>query len=227
MLYLLISAAIVGLILVPQWWVKRVFDLHRQPSEDFPGEGAELARHLLSLLELQAITVQSTPLGDHYDPKGQSLNLNPVHFRGKSLTAVVIVAHEIGHVIQQKENNPWFHLRYRLAEITIKLEKAGSVAMLLTPFVTLLFRMPAPGILLFALGFSSMFCSILVHLITLPVEFDASFNKALPILLKGEYIKKEEEGAARRILKAAAFTYVASAMSNLLNVGRWIAMLRR
>ena len=70
MLYLLISAAIVGLILVPQWWAKRIFDLYRQPSEDFPGEGAELARHLLSLLELQAVTVQSTPLGDHYDPKG-------------------------------------------------------------------------------------------------------------------------------------------------------------
>jgi Zn-dependent membrane protease YugP len=67
----------------------------------------------------------------------------------------------------------------------------------------------------------------LVHLVTLPVELDASFGKALPILKAGHYIQPDDEIAVRRVLRAAAFTYVASSLASLLNLARWLAFLRR
>ena len=67
----------------------------------------------------------------------------------------------------------------------------------------------------------------LVHLVTLPVELDASFGKALPVLAKGGYLHDGDLPHARRILKAAALTYVAGSLASLLNLGRWIAVLRR
>ena len=75
-------------------------------------------------------------------------------------------------------------------------------------------------------AFLIMGFAILVHLVTLPVEIDASFNKALPLLSNG-YLSKQQIPAARSILRAAAWTYVAASLSSLLNFWRWIALLRR
>ena len=72
-----------------------------------------------------------------------------------------------------------------------------------------------------------MASATLVHLVTLPVEIDASFGKALPILRSGQYILPEDEVAVRRVLRAAAFTYVAGSLASLLNLARWLAFLRR
>jgi Zn-dependent membrane protease YugP len=66
-----------------------------------------------------------------------------------------------------------------------------------------------------------------VHLVTLPVEIDASFGKALPVLTEGNYIQPQDEAAVRRILRAAALTYVAGSLASLLNLARWLAFLRR
>jgi Zn-dependent membrane protease YugP len=67
---------------------------------------------------------------------------------------------------------------------------------------------------------------VVIHLVTLPVEFDASFNRALPILDRDGYLPKQDLPAARRILKACALTYVAAALVNLLNLWRWIRVFR-
>jgi Zn-dependent membrane protease YugP len=83
------------------------------------------------------------------------------------------------------------------------------------------------GVLMFLAGIASMGVATIVHFVTLPVEYDASFNKALPILIKGNYIDEKDRPAARRILKAAALTYVAASLASLLNLWRWIAILRR
>ena len=94
------------------------------------------------------------------------------------------------------------------------------------PAVTSVTRAPALGGFLFLLGISSMFMATIVHLITLPVETDASFNKALPILEAG-YVDAEDMPKVRQILRAAALTYLAGSLSSLLNLWRWIAILRR
>ena len=98
--------------------------------------------------------------------------------------------------------------------------------MLLIPVAALVTRSPAAGLLVFLIGFGSLFLTTLVHLVTLPVELDASFNKALPILAEG-YLEKRELPAARRILRAAALTYLAGSLASLLNLGRWLVLLRR
>jgi len=74
---------------------------------------------------------------------------------------------------------------------------------------------------------ATMGISTLVHLLTLPVELDASFRRALPVLQQGNYLSPEDERGARRILTAAALTYVAASLASLLNLWRWIAFLRR
>jgi Zn-dependent membrane protease YugP len=80
---------------------------------------------------------------------------------------------------------------------------------------------------MFAGGFATLCIPICIHFLTLPTEFDASFNRALPLLSSGEYIPKEDVPIARKILMACALTYVANALMGLLNVWRWLKVLRR
>ena len=94
------------------------------------------------------------------------------------------------------------------------------------PFVTALTRVPATGALMLAGGLAVLMIPVAVHFVTLPVEFDASFRRALPILALG-YVPRDELPAARRILTACALTYVAASLAALLNFWRWIYFLRR
>ena len=95
---LLIMAGIV--IFGPQLWTRRVFAQYRVPRPDYPGTGGELARHLLDRLDMKHIKVETTEKGDHYDPETKAVRLTPDNFSGKSLTAVTVAAHEVGHAIQ-------------------------------------------------------------------------------------------------------------------------------
>ena len=80
---------------------------------------------------------------------------------------------------------------------------------------------------MFASGILILFLPVIFHLVTLPVEWDASFNRALPLLIEGRYLPESAEPIVRRILTAAALTYVSASLSSLLNFYRWIAFLRR
>jgi hypothetical protein len=77
------------------------------------------------------------------------------------------------------------------------------------------------------LGVATMLVSVAVYAAILPEEWDASFNKALPILIEGEYVDEHQLKAVRQILKACALTYVAAALADILSLWRWIAILRR
>ena len=95
------------------------------------------------------------------------------------------------------------------------------------PFISLLTRLPAIGVFTFACGLAILLLPVLVHLVTLPVEWDASFKRALPVLIAGEYIPESAIPIAKRILTAAALTYLAASLASLLNFYRWVAFLRR
>ena len=112
-------------------------------------------------------------------------------------------------------------------QIAQKVEKIGSLVVLATPLLTLLSRAPGVGLMTLLSGICILGGPILVHLITLPVEIDASFDKALPILKDGQYVEEQDQKSIRRILTACSFTYVASSLASLLNLWRWIAVLRR
>ena len=99
--------------------------------------------------------------------------------------------------------------------------------MMAVPVLAGVTRAPSVGVLMLVGGFATLCIPVLVHLLTLPTEFDASFKRALPLLTSGDYIPQEDIPAARKILMACALTYVASSLIGLLNVWRWIRVLRR
>ena len=223
LLILLFAALFIG----PQLWVKRVFAQHRIPRNDYPGTGGELARHLLDRFNLQDVKVETTELGDHYDPLTKIVRLTSDNFHEKSLTAVTVAAHEVGHALQDQAHYQPLVERTRLAHVAQKAEKYGSFVMLGIPLVAGLTRSPAAGLLVVLAGLTIMGISTLIHVLTLPVEWDASFKRALPILEKGGYLPTRDVLNARQILKAAALTYVAGSLASLLNLWRWIALIRR
>lgn len=224
--YLIALLLIIAIVFGPQWWASYTFRRYSTQRDDIPGSGGELALHLLKRFAIDA-QVEQTEKGDHYDPTVQRVRLSPGNMNGRSLTAVAVAAHEVGHAIQHHNSEPLLATRTRLITLAHWGEKVGAALMFAIPIVTLITRVPHSGLLLFLLGFCSMGLATLVHLITLPVEWDASFNKALPILREGRYIDAKDERAVRRILKAAALTYVAASLASLLNLARWLSFLRR
>lgn len=224
---LILILLIAVIIFLPQWWAKSTFEKYSTPQDHIQGTGAELAIHLLKRFEMPEVNVEETDEGnDHYDPESKTVRLSPKNYNDKSLTAVAVATHEVGHAIQHHNKESKLELRSRLIKVSMKLEKVGSIIMMVMPIVILLTRNPAAGFIFFTTGFLTIAGSTVIHLVTLPVELDASFGKALPILKEG-YIREDEQQAVDKILKAAAFTYVAASLMSILNVWRWFALLRR
>jgi len=128
--------------------------------------------------------------------------------------------------MQDATNYKPLRARTRLAKTAIVIERVGSIAMIAAPIFAALIRHPAGALIPMAAGFLILSMSIVVHLTTLPVEYDASFGRALPVLKAGRYIPDKDFPAARSILRAAAFTYVAAALMSLINIARWLRVLR-
>lgn len=224
---ILLLLIVLAILLGPQLWTRRVFAQYRGHREDYPGTGGDLARHLLDRFNLPHVKVETTEVGDHYDPMAKVVRLTPDNFGGKSLTAATVAAHEVGHALQDQAGYKPLQERTRLIRVAQGAEKMGSVVMIGIPIVAALTRSPAGGLLVFLAGLATMSIGALVHLITLPVEWDASFRRALPVLEQGHYITRDDLQGARRILTAAALTYVAASLGGLLNIWRWITLLRR
>jgi len=228
MVRLALLLIIVGIVIFgPQLWTRRVFAHYSVPRPDYPGTGGELARHLLDQFDMKHIKVETTEMGDHYDVETKAIRLTPDKFKGKSLTAVTVAAHEVGHAIQDNTGYQPLAERTRLVRVAHRAEKIGVVVMMGIPIATALARTPLAGVLVLLAGMATMGISTLVHLVTLPVEWDASFRRALPVLQQGNYLSPEDEQGARRILTAAALTYLAASLASLLNLWRWIVFLRR
>ena len=228
MVRLILLLILVGLVIFgPQLWTRRVFAKHSTPRPDYPGTGGELARHLLNRFDLQHIKVEPTEKGDHYDPLSKAVRLTPAIFEGKSLTAITVAAHEVGHAIQDHLGYQPLAERTKLVKVAQGAEKVGAVLMMGIPIAGAVARTPVASVVVMLAGMATMGISTLVHLVTLPVEWDASFRRALPVLRQGQYLAPDDERGARSILTAAALTYVAASLASLLNLWRWIAFLRR
>lgn len=227
MIYAVFILLLLIVVYAPQFWVQAVLARHnRKPESNFPGTGGELARHILDRFELGDIKVEITDQGDHYDPDLRAVRLTRDKFEGKTLTAITVSAHECGHAIQHAAAEPLFQMRTRLAYSAVWAQRVGSFLLFAAPFMVLLTRAPPVALLNITGAFLIMGFAIAMHLLTLPVEIDASFKKALPILESG-YLTPKQMPAARSILRAAAWTYVASSLATLLNFWRWLAVLRR
>jgi len=226
MIYAIGGLAFLALIFLPQLWVRGAIARHAVPRDDFPGTGGELARHLLDEAGLQSVGVEMTTGGDHYDPGDKTVRLSDANHNGRSLSAVAIAAHEVGHAMQDAQGYRPLKIRTRFAGSVRKIEKFGGMIMLATPVIAAITRAPSIIALELAIGLLVLMSSVAFHLITLPVEMDASFGRALPILKAGKYLEDKDLPAASHVLKAAAFTYVSAALVSLLDIARWLRLLR-
>lgn len=224
MLWVVLIIVLLGLMVIPQWWTQRILKKYSTHRDDYPGTGGELVEHLIKEHDLD-ITLEETEQGDHYDPKAKCVRLNKNNIHAKSLTAVATAAHEVGHAIQHKERMPLLLMRGPLAIFAFYVEKIAQLALVSTP--VFLSFVPGMARLSLLIAICGILASTIVHIITLPVEFNASFSKALPILKDGRYLNKQDYQAARKILLACALTYVSAALGSLLNIWRWLRFIRR
>jgi len=215
MLYAVLTIMLVGLVYFPSLWVRYIMRRNSRQFESMPGTGGELAQHLVERFDLAPVKVEAAAEGtDHYDPAAQCIRLSESNFSGRSITAVAVAAHEVGHAIQFQRKEAISELRNRYIPMASLLKKIGVFLMLLIPVAG------GVSVLLQLLG-------ALAYLIVLPEEWDASFNKALPILQEGDYVPEQHIPAVRSVLKAAALTYFAGALAEVVNIGRWLMVLRR
>jgi Zn-dependent membrane protease YugP len=229
MIWALLFIVLIGCVTLPGLWVRRVMQKYSEPAERYreKGNGGELARHLLDRFDLGAVKVEETQAGDHYDPVAKAVRLTPQNYSGHSLTAITVAAHEVGHAIQDARGEALFQTRQTLAKTAFMAERFAGILLIAAPVVFMLTKAPQAGLATILIGVCSMALGTVVHLVTLPVEFDASYRKALPMLKEHNYLLDGDLQHAEKILKAAALTYVAGSLASLLNLGRWIAILRR
>lgn len=227
MFYLILLLLLATIMVGPQIWVKHILKKHEKTREDLKGTGGEFALHLIKRFELEKVSLEDTEQGDHYDPIDRAVRLSPQYLSGQSLAAVAVAAHEVGHAIQHQQKHSLLLWRLRLEPMVSLVEKAGAAMAMMAPVATAIIKSPQVGFIMLVIAIISMAARLAMHLITLPVELDASFGKALPILSEGDYLEEKDLKSVKRILTACAMTYVAQSLMGLLNIWRWLRLLRR
>ena len=222
---IVIVAVVIAAVLAPQFWVAHVLKRHKRERRDLPGTGGELAHHLLQRFGIDGVGVERVEKGDHYDPSARMVRLSADIHDGRSLSAVAVAAHEVGRAIQHHRGERGLKLRGAMVRVAQVTDKFAGVFFLLAPLIGLVARTPVAFFALAGIGIAFLAVRVLVHLVTLPVEYDASFGKALPILQAGGYLSDADLAPARSVLKAAALTYVAAAMMSLVDLARWARIL--
>ncbi len=182
--------------------------------------GAQTARKILDSAGLTNVNIEEvkTVLGDHYDPKTKTVRLSTDIYRNTSIASASVAAHECGHAIQDKEGYLFLRIRHSLVPLVNFSSYAGYLAILLGVI--------SSSLNLIWIGIILEIVILLFQLITLPVEFNAS-SRALKLLQKENILESIEIKTSRKMLKAAAMTYVASVTATLLEILRLILTLGR
>jgi hypothetical protein len=209
-----------GTILV-FWAQQRVQGTYRKYSEVSSRmglTGAQVAEMILQRMGVQNVTVEPVAgeLTDHYDPSAKAVRLSEVVYGSTSLAAAAVAAHECGHVLQDVQGYKPMNLRAALVP-AVNLGANFGPMLITAGFFLNAFGLAQLGVLLFA-------AVIVFHVVTLPVEFDAS-SRALRLIDEYGILQGEENQAARKVLNAAAFTYVATALYALLQLLQYVLII--
>lgn len=196
-----------------QLFINRSYNKYRLVETKKKMTGAETARAILDANGLTNIKINkvSGKLTDHYDPKKKTINLSREIYEEDSIASVSVAAHECGHAIQDKDNYTFLRIRASLVPIVNFSSKFGYIVVI----IGLIFNI----IGLAKFGIFLLLLILLFQLVTLPVEFNAS-SRARSQLLSLNILSDYEQDDSKTMLKAAAFTYVASLMSTLLQILR-------
>ncbi|MDQ6885381.1 MAG: zinc metallopeptidase [Candidatus Dormibacteraeota bacterium] len=204
---LFVALPIMALSFLASSWVKRTYRRYSQVRNSSGLSGVDVARRILSGAGLNDVTIQviDGDLTDNYDPRTRTLNLSRGVAEGRSVAAEAVVAHEIGHAQQDRQG--YFAMRWRSG--LVPAATLGSQAGPLIVIAGLLlsaFTRSAIGFYVAFAGLALFAAVVLFQLITTPVELNAS-RRALQLLAQNGVIMGEEQDGARRMLRAAAFTY--------------------
>ena len=204
-------------LFLPSIWVSYVLKKNNEILPDMPFTGKELGLKLLKENKLENVLIEPINKVDHYNPLEKKVRISEDKLNKKSITSIAVVAHEIGHAIQDKENYKPLLLRQKLIEKTIIFQRVGSFLLIIgLPSIFAITKSPFITFLAAILIMGCLSTNVLIHLITLPVEFDASFKRALPILQK--YVPNENMRQCRSVLRAAAFTYLAQSIVSIFRL---------
>jgi uncharacterized protein len=203
----LVPPLVLGLAV--QWWLKRSFAKQAAVEVMNGMTGAEVARAVLDANGLQEVPVNESPggpLSDHYDPRKRAVFLSHPVYAERSVSASAVAAHEVGHAIQHKEAYSFFRFRSAMFP-AVALSSSLWMWLLLAGFILNL-----AGLLLVAVALYAV--AVLFHFVTLPVEFDASRKAGVQLKSLG-LVTAGEAGGVKKVLNAAALTYVAGALAAL------------
>ncbi len=205
------------LVIYAQYKVKNTYTKYREIHNSRGMTGYQAALELLRMNGISDVEIEETEgeLSDHYDPRVKKVRLSRDNYRGTSLAGLAVAAHEIGHVIQHAKSYFPLQLRHMILPVT----NFGS--WLAFPLFIIGFFMRTPflmdmGIILYA-------GVVVFHLVTLPVEFNAS-NRALLQLESHGFLSNQEVGGAKKVLNAAALTYVAATAVAIMHLVRLLIL---
>lgn len=202
------------------WAQSRVKGAYARYSRVFSRRGTtadEAARVLLNSFDLGNVRINKIPgnLTDHYDPRDKSLSLSQTVYGSSSIAAIGVAAHEVGHAIQDKTG----YMPLKVRNAVVPAVNIGSSMAFPLFFIGILFR----GQMLMDLGILLFLGVIFFHLVTLPVEFDAS-SRALRVLADTGLLASDEIGGARSVLRAAALTYVSATVMAFAQLMRLLVL---
>ena len=200
---------------VPGLWVNYTLNKYDDALPNMPFTAKEFGLNLLKEQNLDEVNIEDTKIGDHYDTSSKTVRVKPDRLDKKSITSITVMCHEIGHAIQHKENYPPLIRRQKIISKTEWLNKLSSL-LLYAGIPTILATGAIPFIrVCVIIIFVSILINVVSHLITLDVELDASFKRAMPIL--ENKIPKEYHSSCKSILRVCAFTYVIGSLTTILN----------
>lgn len=216
-LLLLLTFACFGLTIWAQFKVKGNYNKWSKVPASSGLTGAEVARRILDQNGLYDVMVEPVrgQLSDHYDPIKRVVRLSEDNYYGNSIAAVSVASHEVGHAIQHKEQYSMLVLRHRMFPV-VNLTSGIAPFLLLAGLFLGFLELFGIGVLFYA-------GAVAFQVVTLPVEFNAS-SRAKNIMIKNGFIRNQEERGVNKVLGAAAFTYVASALLALVELLRFALM---
>lgn len=201
-------------------YVKSTYKRTKKIESKRDVNGFDTARKILDNNGLNNVTINEIPveLSDHYDPRSKQVTISTDVYRLPTIASISVAAHECGHAIQDKEGYFFLRLRSRIVPLVNIASSLGYVAVMIGIFAGLL-KLLWIGIFLEAI-------ILAFQLITLPVEFDAS-KRALQFIKKYDLVTDEECKQCKKMLTAAALTYVASVATSILEIARLVMIARR